>query len=92
MNDSVIAFLKACSFTKAHAITDRYMQDRSPLLRTDSYVSKLSNRFYNTYLRATSSFVGFLKAELLISRKDLIGLTPEQQRPKHSSPNSSLAL
>ena len=84
VNDSVIAFLKACSFTKARAITDRYMQDRSPLFRSDSYVNKLSNRFYNTYLRATSSFVGFLKAELLISRKDLIGLTPEQQRPKHS--------
>jgi len=84
VNDSVINFLKSCSFTKARAMTDRYMNDRSPLLRSDSYVNMLSNRFFNTYLRATSSFVGFLKAELLISRKDLIGLTPDQQRPKHS--------
>jgi len=84
VNDSVIDFLKSCSYTKARAVTDRYMHDRSPLMRVDSYVNMLANRFYNTYLRATSSFVGFVKAELLISRKDLIGLTPAQLRPNHS--------
>ena len=41
-----------------------------------------------TYTRVLSTWVGYQKADLLIKRKCLIGLTPDQQRASLNSVNS----
>ena len=72
-------------------IKARRVSERSPIAgngignRNKVDVGSLSKYFFNTYTRVLATFVCFQKADLLISRKSLIGLRPEQQNSSKSS-------
>ena len=62
--------------------------DGTPPQLPNWLASVLSGGFKLTYTRVLSTWVGYTKADLLIKRKCLIGLTPEQQRASLNSVNS----
>ena len=78
VNDLVLDILKCCATFKARRVARR--QPLSAFDRNmDIRIPELIRRFNETYKRALSTFSASHKARLIINRKALIGLNPNQQ-------------
>jgi hypothetical protein len=87
-NKAVEELVDSLSKTKAHRVAERYTRRSNFSNSVDIDTNALAARFKMTYMRVLSTWVGYQKADLLIKRKCLIGLTPDQQRASLNSVNS----
>jgi hypothetical protein len=88
VNKAVEELVDFLSKTKARRVAEQYTRRSNFTNSVDIDTTALAARFKLTYTRVLSTWVGYTKADLLIKRKCLIGLTPEQQRASLNSVNS----
>jgi len=80
VNKAVEELVDFLSKTKARRVAEQYT-------RRSNFTNSVDIDTTRGPLRVLSTWVGYTKADLLIKRKCLIGLTPEQQRASLNSVN-----
>ena len=80
VNKTVLHLLKSCGLQKARAASHHIPMGPAIAQRGHVHIPTLSGYFIDTYMRVFSMFIAYLRADLLIKRKALIGLRPHEQR------------
>ena len=95
VNQAVIDLIDACALAKARHIAcnrPRYQRDNMEHMDNGVDVNRWRALFRDTYLRVLSISVGYFKAGLIIGRKSLIGLKPNEQSMRSGSHPSLVKL
>jgi hypothetical protein len=81
VNQPVRDLLEACSLAKARRVANKGSMNRSITPGEDEVVNihYWKERFFNLYTRVLSTVVGYHKADVIITRKGFIGLSPKEQ-------------
>ena len=82
-NPAVYDLIEACSLAKARKVIARTASLNAMAQGDGPQVANIQfwkDRFLDMYLRVLSTSVGYYKAGVIISRKGLIGLNPDEQK------------